>query len=112
VATLADAVQEVTGDSMNLASVDQGNAGERAAKAVAEHGIALEVVKLPEATRGYVLLPRRWVVKRAFAWMARFRRMARNYEHLPATLTRLHLVAFNVLFLRRAANFAVTHNRF
>jgi transposase len=52
VATLADAVQEATGDSVNLAYVDQGYTGERAAKAAADHGIALEVVKLPEAKRG------------------------------------------------------------
>ncbi len=62
VAALADAVQEATGDSVNLAYVDQGYTGERAAKAAADHGIALEVVKLPEAKRGFVLLPRRWVV--------------------------------------------------
>ncbi len=72
VATLADAVQEATGDSVDLAYVDQGYTGERAAKAAADHGIALEVVKLPEAKRGFVLLPAQMVVERAFAWMARF----------------------------------------
>ena len=50
----------------------------------AAHGIQLEVVKLPEAKRGFVLLPRRWVVERSFAWLARFRRLARDYERLPA----------------------------
>ena len=49
----------------------------------AAHGIRLEVVKLPEAKRGFVLLPRRWVVERSFAWAARFRRLARDYERLP-----------------------------
>ena len=39
-------------------------------------------MKLPEAKRGFVLLPRRWVVERSFAWMARFRRLARDYERL------------------------------
>ena len=110
VATLADAVQEATGDSVDLAYVDQGYTGERAAKAAADHGITLEVVKLPEAKRGFVLLPRRWVVERAFAWMARFRRLARDYERLPATLAGLHLVAFSVLLLRRAADFAAVRN--
>ena len=47
------------------------------------HGIRLEVVKLPEAKRGFVLLPRRWVVERSFAWATRFRRLARDYERLP-----------------------------
>ena len=46
----------------------------------------------------------------AYAWMARFRRQARDYERLPATLAGLHLVAFNVLLLRRAADFAVVRN--
>jgi transposase len=40
----------------------------------------LEVIKLPEAKRGFVLLSRRWVVERSFAWTVRFRRLARDYE--------------------------------
>jgi transposase len=77
VAALADSVQEATGQSVELAYVDQGYTGERAEGAAAAHGIRLEVVKLPEAKRGFVLLPRRWVVERSFAWMARCRRLAR-----------------------------------
>lgn len=69
-------MQEATGDSIDPAYVDQGDTGERAAKAAADHGTALEVVKRPEAQRGFALLPRRWVVERAFTWMARFRRLA------------------------------------
>ncbi|MBA9062263.1 transposase [Methylobacterium fujisawaense] len=110
VAALADAVQEATGDSVDLAYVDQGYIGERAARAAADHRIALEVVKLSESKRGFVLLPRRWVVERAFAWMARFRRLASDYERLPATLAGLHLVAFSVLLLSRAADFATVRN--
>ncbi|WP_264045759.1 IS5 family transposase [Methylobacterium flocculans] len=110
VAALADAVQEATGDSVDLAYVDQGYTGERAAKAAADHGIALEVVKLPEAKRGFVLLPRRWVVECAFAWMARFRRHARDYERLPTTLAGPHLAAVSVLLLRRAADLAEAPN--
>ena len=52
------------------------------------------MVKLPEAKRGFVLLPRRWVVERSFGWAARFRRLARAYEKLPQTLAGLHYVAF------------------
>ena len=65
------------------------------------HGIRLEVVKLPEAKRGFVLLPRRWVVERSFAWAARFRRLARDYERLPETVAGLHFVAFACLMLHR-----------
>lgn len=42
----------------------------------------LKVIKLSEARRDFVLLPRRWVVERTFAWQARFRRLARDYERL------------------------------
>jgi transposase len=110
VAALAEAVQDATGDSVDLAYGDQGYTGERPAKASAARGIALEVVRLPEAKRGFVLLPRRWVVERSFGWMARFCRLARDYERLPATLAGLHMVAFVILLLRRDADFAAVRN--
>src|ERR1041385_5435637 len=79
VAHLAGVVQAVTGEHVELAYVDQGYTGEDAAAAAAAHGIRLEVVKLPEAKRGFVLLPRRWVVERGFAWGSRFRPLGRDY---------------------------------
>jgi transposase len=103
VETLATEVQEATGESVELAFVDQGYTGEAAAEAAAEQGIRLEVVKLSEAKRGFVLLPRRWVVERSFGWMARFRRLARDYERLPETLAGLHFIAFAILMLSRLA---------
>jgi transposase len=110
VAELAQAVQNATGENVTLAYVDQGYTGEQPAEDAKAHGIALEVVKLPEAKRGFVLLPRRWVVERSFAWMARCRRLARDYERLPETLAGLHLVAFVILLLRRAGDLALVHN--
>lgn len=98
---LATKVQQVTGESVELAFVDQGYTGEQPAEAAAACGIRLEVVKLPQGKSGFVLLPRRWVVERSFAWMARFRRLARDYERLPQTLAGLHLLAFAVLMLKR-----------
>jgi transposase len=86
VAELAKRVQAETGETVEIAFVDQGYTGENAADAAAEHGIKLEVVKLPTAKKGFVLLPRRWVVERSFGWMARFRRLARDYERIPETL--------------------------
>lgn len=56
--------------------------GEAAEEAAAEDGIQLEAVKHTQAKRGFVLLPRRWVVERSFAWVARLRRSARDYERL------------------------------
>ena len=101
VAALAERVQEVTGESVELAFVDQGYTGEAAAEDAAAHGMRLEVVKLPEAKRGFVLLPRRWVVEHSFAWAARFRRLARDYERLPETVAGLHFLAFAILMLKR-----------
>jgi transposase len=63
----------------------------------------LEVVKHEEAKRGFVLLPRRWVVERDFAWASRFRRLVKDYERLPDTLAGLHFVAYYAcLFLQQA----------
>ena len=101
VAALAAQVQEATGDHVEVAFVDQGYTGDQAAEDAAAQGIRLEVVRLPGAKRGFVLLPRRWVVERSFAWTARFRRLARDYERLPEMLKGLHLLAFVVLLLRR-----------
>ncbi len=99
---LAKQVQEVTNEQVEVAFVDQGYTGEEPAQAAEKQGIRLEVVKLPEAKRGFVLLPRRWVAERSFAWMARFRRLARDYERLATTLRGLHFVAFACLLLHRA----------
>lgn len=104
VGTLAQAVQAVTGENVQLAYVDQGYTGERASDAAKEHGIKLEVVKSPIAKKGFVLLPRRWVVERSFGWAARFRRLARDYERLAETLSGYHWLAFVLLMLK---NFAI-----
>ena len=101
VAALAAAVQAATGDTVELASGDQGDTGATAETAADGWGIRLEVVKLPAARQGVVLLPRRWVVERSFAWLSRFRRLAKEYERLPETVAGLHLVAFSVLMLTR-----------
>jgi len=103
VAALAQAVQKVTGNHVEIAFVDQGYTGDDPAQAAKEHGIQLDVVKLPEAKRGFVLLPRRWVVERSFAWASRFRRLARDYERLAETLAALHFVVFACLMLVKAA---------
>ena len=102
VGKLAEKIQQVTGENVELAYVDGGYTGEKASEAAKEHGIHLEVVKHEEAKRGFVLLPRRWVVERDFAWATRFRRLVKDYERLPATVAGLHFVAFVCLMLNRA----------
>jgi transposase len=99
VADLVTAVQRVTGENVEAAFVDQGYTGEEPAAEAAQRGVRLLVVKLEEAKRGFVLLPRRWVVERSFAWAARFRRLAKDYERLPTSLAGLHWLAFLTLML-------------
>lgn len=99
VEALAEEMQQVTGGTVEMAYVDQGYTGPTAAEAAQSHGIRLEVVKHPMAKRGFVLLPRRWVVERSFAWAARFRRLARDYERLDTTLKGFHYVAFACLMI-------------
>ena len=99
VGALAEAVQVATGENVELAYVDQGYTGEKPAAAAQAHGLRLEVVKHHEAKHGFVLLPRRWVVERTFAWVARFRRLARDYERLAETLAAYHWLALVSLML-------------
>ena len=101
VKALVAQVQEVTGETVEIAFVDQAYTGEQAAQDAAAQGIKLEVVKLPEAKKGFVLLPRRWVVERSFAWATRFRRLVSDYERLPETVAGLHFLAFAILMLKR-----------
>lgn len=99
VGELARQVQAATGQTVKVAFADQGYTGEEPAQAALDEGIELEVIKLSEAKKGFVLLPRRWVVERSFGWLNRFRRLARDYERLPETLASLHFVIFAVLML-------------
>jgi transposase len=108
VGRLAEAIQDATGENVTLAYVDQGYSGERAADAARAQGIALHVVRLPEAKRGFVLLPRRWVVERSFAWATRCRRLVKDYERYASTLAGFHVIAFVCIMLKQAAS--LMHN--
>jgi transposase len=103
VAELAAKVQEVTGRTVEVAYVDQGYTGDDAAEQAQTQGIRLEIVKHTEAKRGFVLLPRRWVVERSFGWLGRFRRLARDYERLEQTLAGWHWLAFLTILLAQVA---------
>jgi transposase len=98
---LAAKVQAVTGDAVEIAFGDQGPTGAQAAQDAAAPHRQREVVQLPEAKKGLVRLPKRWVVERSNAWAAHFRRLARDYERLAETLAGLHFVAFAILMLKR-----------
>ncbi|MFC5601629.1 IS5 family transposase [Deinococcus cellulosilyticus] len=108
VVELAKQVQDVTEVNVEIAYVDQGYTGQEVAtRAAVEGGIELQVVKYPEFKKGFVLLPKRWVVERSFGWLSRFRRLARDYERLPETVKGLHFLAFAFLLLHRAGSLLV-----
>ena len=101
VAELAAKVQEVTGGTVEIGFVDQGYTGANAAEQASDNGIKLEVVKHTEAKKGFVLLPRRWVVERTFGWLGRFRRLTRDYERLTKVLEGWHWLAFLTLIVKQ-----------
>jgi transposase len=105
VGKLAKQIQQRTERSVKLAFVDQGYTGDKAAEDAAKHKIELSVVKLPEAKKGFVLLPRRWVVERSLGWVVRFRRLAKDYERLASTLAGMHLAAFAFVMLAQLMKF-------
>ncbi len=77
---LAEAIQEATDENVAVAFVDQGYTGSKPAAAAEAYAIELQVVKLHEAKRSFILLPKRWIVERSFAWASRFRRLVKDYE--------------------------------
>ncbi len=103
VGTLVEEVQAATNDSVRTVFADQGYTGEHPRQEAAQHGVELVIVSLPEAKKGFVLLPKRWIVERSFAWTTRFRRLIRDYERRADVLRGLHFVAFVILLLRRFA---------
>jgi transposase len=99
VSELCQQVQEATAQNVQIAFVDQGYTGQDAAQQAQAHAIDLVVVQLAEAKKGFVLLPRRWVVERTFAWLGRFRRLARDYERTTKSLAAYHWLAAISLML-------------
>jgi len=110
-AQLVAEAQKVTGRTIEICYADQGYVGPKTEDAVAKKGVELVIIKLPEAKRGFVLLPRRWVVERTFAWQARFRRLARDYERAATTLDGIHWVATSVVMLQQAFRLCEVNNR-
>ena len=78
VAELARQVQQATGRTVKVVFADQGYTGKEPALAALDEGIELQMIKPGEAKKGFVLLPRRWLVERSFGWLNRFRRLARD----------------------------------
>jgi len=101
VAALAADIQAVTGQSVQVAFADGAYTGEDAAEAAQGQGIRLEVVKLPGAVRGFVLLPKRWIVERTFGWWGGLRRLSKDYEYQVESSEALIYAGMSHLMLRR-----------
>ena len=66
--------------------------------------VRVEIVKRPEGTTGFLLLPKRWVVERTFAWLGRYRRLSKDYEYLTQTSEAMIRVAMIRLMVHRLAH--------
>jgi putative transposase len=65
--------------------------------------VRLQIVKRPEGTEGFQLLPKRWIVERTFGWFGRYRRLSKDYEYLTHTSEAMIRVAMIHLMVRRLA---------
>lgn len=71
-------------------------------------GWLFQVVERPKGAKGFVLLPRRWVVERTFAWLGRYRRLSKDYEQFPETSEAMIYAAMVRLMLKRLARHPAT----
>ncbi len=80
---------------------DWGYSGSLADWVKESAGCVLEIVSRPPDAEGFVVLPRRWVVERTFAWLGRSRRLSKDYERLPSTSESLIEISMSHLMLKR-----------
>lgn len=84
------------------AIADGGYQGQATASAVKdEAGIPLDIVKRSDTAKGFVLLPKRWIVERTLGWLGRCRRLAKDFENLTRTHAAFVMLAMIRLMLRR-----------
>ena len=88
---------------LQLIWVDGGYAGEFVEWAAKVFSWVVEVVSKPKDTKGFVLLPHRWIVERTFAWLGRYRRLSKDYEFHPKTSeAMIHLAMIHIMTRRLA----------
>jgi transposase len=88
---------------LRLIFADGGYQGETAACAAAREGLRLTIVTRDPGTRGFAVLPRRWVVERTFAWLGRNRRLAKDFEATVTSAVTMAYLASLQLLVRRLA---------
>ena len=67
-------------------------------------GLTLVIVRRVPGTKGFVVLSRRWVVERTFGWLGRWRRLSKDYEHLPEVSEAMITLAMIRLMVHRLAH--------
>jgi len=87
---------------LSLIWADGAYAGALIQWVLAVCGWVLQTVLRPANVQGFVLLPRRWVVERTFAWLDRYRRLSKDYEYLTSTSETVILIAMIHLMARRS----------
>jgi putative transposase len=88
---------------LKLVWADGGYAGKLLDWVKEQRDWVLEIIKRSDDMKGFVVLPRRWVVERTFAWLGRCRRLSKDYELLPRTSVAFIHLAMTHLMLRRLA---------
>ena len=88
--------------SLARAIADGGYQGAATASEVrAQANIPLQIVKRSDAAKGFVVLPKRWIVERTFGWLGRCRRLAKDFENLSRSHAAFIILAMIRLMLRR-----------
>lgn len=88
---------------LQLIWADGGYAGQLIDWVIDTCGWVLEIVKRSDDQKGFVVLPRRWVIERTFGWLGRYRRLSKDYEYLPVISEATVYAAMSHLMLRRLA---------
>jgi putative transposase len=88
---------------LELTWADSAYAGKLIEHFKDEHGHKVEIIKRTDDMKGFILLPRRWVVERTFSWLNNYRRLSKDYERLTNTSETLIYFAMIRLMLKRLA---------
>lgn len=86
---------------LKLIWADGGYAGQLVEWVGSVYGWVLEIVKRSDDAKGFVVLPRRWVVERTLAWLGRYRRLSKEYEEPTQSSEAMIYLAMIHLMLRR-----------
>lgn len=92
------------GKKLRLVGVDGAYRGKLVDWGLKHCWFRFQAVLRSDTTNGFVVLPRRWVVERTFAWLTNCRRLSKDYERLPTTSEAIIYIAMTRLMLRRLAS--------